>query len=377
MNEEFPKSDRGNLAPVAVRNVRLRDFRNYASLDLQLGEGLNILYGQNAQGKTNVLEACYLLATTRLLRGSREGEGVRLGAPFAELSLTLDPFGTELSMKLEAGRRKLARLNGMNLPRAADLIGRLPCVCFSAGDMEIVRGSPEDRRLFLDLELSQLSPAYLHHLTHYKRALDQRNALLRRAQDHAVGPDEFEIWEATLAEHGHAIRTMRMELVHELRPLATGFYAALAPSEALDIRYEPKDPWDGVTDLKEALGAARARDIARGSGSVGPHRDDLFISVDAKDARYFGSQGQQRTAVLASKLAAHRRQRDVIGSPPLLLLDDILSDLDEGRRARLVEWISSEARQAILTCTEPEAAGTKLVERANLFEVVAGTIRPQ
>jgi len=377
MNKGFQEDGGDSERSVTVRRLRMADFRNYAELDLLLAPGLSVLYGRNAQGKTNALEALYVLSTTRLLRGSRDSEAVRQGAKIARVAVDLEPFDTEIALTLEAGRRKIAQLNRISLPRAADLLGRLPCVCISALDMMVVRGSPEDRRLFLDLELSQLSPAYLNHLTHYKRALEHRNALLRRAQESRVGNEEFSIWESVLAEHGSEIRQHRMDLVAELAPLAAGFQNALAAAETLTAVYEAKDPADGSEALLDRLEEYRSRDIARGTTSAGPHRDDLAIVVDGRDARYFGSQGQQRTAVLALKLATHRRQREVRGAAPLLLLDDILSDLDEGRRARLVEWILSEARQAVLTCTEPDSAGPDLVARAQLFEVQAGTVSPR
>lgn len=377
MNKEIREQSGDCERTATVRRLRLAEFRNYSELSLELSSGLNVLFGRNAQGKTNALEALYLLSTTRLLRGSRDAEAVRQGAKSAHIAVELDPFDTEIALTLEAGRRKLAQLNRMSLPRAADLLGRLPCVCISAFDMMIVRGSPEDRRLFLDIELSQLSPAYLNHLTHYKRALEQRNALLRRAQDSTVGREEFAVWESVLAEHGSEIRQLRLALVTELAPLVAGFQTALAAAESLSVNYEAKDPADGPTALLDRFDQHRSRDIARGTTSIGPHRDDLAIIIEDRDARHFGSQGQQRTAVLALKLATHRRQQEIRGTAPLLLLDDILSDLDEGRRARLVEWIISEARQAVLTCTEPDAAGPDLMARAQLFEVRAGTVRPQ
>lgn len=366
-----------SVTAISVRRLALESFRNYSRLELELGPGLNVLYGRNAQGKTNALEAIYLLSTTRLLRGSRDVEAVRQGASRASVEASLAPFDSTLSLTLEAGKRKLAQLNGMKLPRAADLIGRLPSICVSALDMEIVRGSPEDRRLFMDLELSQLSPSYLNHLTHYKRSLEQRNALLRRAQDERVREDEFAVWEEPMSEHGAAIRSMRMELISELSPLAAEHQAFLASEESLSVAYEAKDEGVDVSAIGQLLAQHRDREIARGSSNIGPHRDDLAIVVEGRDVRYFGSQGQQRTAVLALKLAAHHRQRKTSGSAPLLLLDDILSDLDEGRRRRLVEWILTEARQAILTCTEPEVAGPELLSRALLFEVISGTVTPR
>jgi DNA replication and repair protein RecF len=375
MTRISPEREGGNREGLWAAQLRLSDYRNYENLELNLDPGLNILYGHNAQGKTNVLEAIHLVATTRLLRGSRDAEAVREGAPQAVVAVQTEPFGSELSLILIPGRKKTARLNGMALPRAADLIGRLPCVSMSQGDMEIVRGSPETRRMYLDLELAQLFPAYLNHLAHYKRSLEQRNALLRRAQEFPVDDLEFEPWEGKLAEHGAAIREARRSLVQQLGPLAQDVQASLAGREEFRLEYEVKDDFFFSQELQEQLERTRRLDAARGVTQLGPHRDDLAIQVAGRDARYFGSQGQQRTAVLALKLGniLHRLAQE--GQAPLLLLDDVLSDLDAGRRARLVEWILAHARQAVLTCNEPEAAGQELLQKAALFQVRSGTVQ--
>lgn len=374
MTKESLEKQGGNFAGVGVANLRLHGYRNYRELDLELSPGLNVFYGRNAQGKTNLLEALYLLSSTRLLRGSKDAEAILEGESQARVSAELFPSRSEIAIVLEAGKRKIASLNRVGLPRAADLIGRLPSTCISAFDMEIVRGSPDARRLFLDLELSQLSVAYLNHLAAYKRALEHRNALLRRAQEENVEDLEFESWEAALAERGTAIRTARRELVSALTPHAQNIQSALALEEPLRLVYEPKDAAQGPEEAQSALKSGRARDIARGSTSTGPHRDELAILVEERDARYFGSQGQQRTSVLALKLAASLHFQDTKGEKPLLLLDDILSDLDEGRRRRLIEWIATHARQALLTCTEPSAAGEALLKDAALFRVENGRI---
>lgn len=362
---------------MSVRMLRLSQFRNYERLELCLGEGLNVLFGQNAQGKTNALEALYFLATTRLLRGSRDSEAIRRGASMARVSATLEPFETEIALAIEPGRRKIAQLNGVGLPRASDLIGRLPCICVSAFDMQIIRGEPAERRLFLDLELSQLSPSYFNHLAHYKRALEQRNALLRRAQEESVSPMSFEPWEAVLAEHGAALRIARRDLVEKIRPVARSLHGEISEAEHLEISYIGKDEAQTSDELAEDLVSGRAREIARGSTLIGPHRDDLALMLGEVEARSFGSQGQQRTAVLALKLATYLHQTEAQGEPPLLLLDDMLSDLDESRRQHLVGWVLEHAKQAVLTCTEPEAAGPRLLERAGLFHVVDGKVEAQ
>lgn len=368
----FPDKNEG--CGFGVRRVCLDAFRNYISLDVELASGFNVLAGANAHGKTNFLEALHLVATTRLLRGMRDAEAILDGGEHASIRVELAGGRTNLEVQLTRGVRKRALINGVGVPRAADLLGRLPCVSLTVLDLPIVHGEPSGRRLFLDLELSQLFPAYLRHLTLYKRALEQRNALVRAARERMVGADEYEPWELPLAEHGVALREARERYVERVVPHAVEVHAAMGHGEGLSLRYTPRDTAIGAQSLAEALERSRAVDIVRGGTSVGPHRDDLTIEIAGRDARLFGSQGQQRTAVVALKMATLEVARSELGSPPLLLLDDILSDLDESRRAKLVERALERAGQAVLTCTEASAAGPMILERAAVFEVVAGTL---
>lgn len=359
-----------------VDRVILEAFRNYSTLDLCLGSGFNLFVGPNAQGKTNFLEALYLVSTTRLLRGQRDAEAVFQTKDRASVIVELFGSGTRLGVSLERGVRKRASLNGLNLPRAADLLGRLPCVCVSSADMEIVRGDPSERRLFLDLELSALFPAYLRHLTLYKRALEQRNALLRDSREWPRSPELFETWEEQMAHHGASIREARDMFVGRLEPDAQEVHANLGNGERLQISYVRRDETTDEAALLAALAQCRNNDIARGGTSVGPHRDDLAIEIDDKEARLFGSQGQQRTSVIALKLAHLKLVCEELGRPPLLLLDDIFSDLDQHRRELLVETVLKNAGQTVLTCTEASAAGHEILERARVFNVKAGEVTP-
>jgi DNA replication and repair protein RecF len=357
-----------------VASVELQSFRNYDALSVDLDSGFNVVAGPNAQGKTNFLEALYLLSTTTLLRGQRDSEAILEGRSQATVTAELIGGRTQLGIVLEAGIRKRATLNGLKLPRASDLIGRLPCVCVSSLDLAIVRDEPSDRRHFLDLELSALFPAYLRHLAVYKRALEQRNALLRDSRECPQPPEVFETWEEQIATGGAAIRQARTGYVRDLSPIAAERHALMGEGELLDLVYVPKDQAWSADDLRLALDRCRSQDIGRGGTSVGPHRDDLLIQVAGREARLFGSQGQQRTSVIALKLATLELLREKLGSPPMLLLDDILSDLDERRRALLVEIVLTQAGQTVLTCTEAASAGPDILGRAKVFEVRAGKI---
>jgi DNA replication and repair protein RecF len=358
---------------LGLERLRLKNFRNYLEVEVSLDERLNLIVGRNGQGKTNLLEAIYLLSTTQLLRGQRDHEAILDTANAFHVEGDLLGGSTSVAMSLERGARRRAFLNGLKLPRAADLLGRLPSGCISALDLEIVRGEPSERRHFLDIELSSLSPRYLGHLAKFKRALEQRNSLLRQAREMTVSDAMFEPWEEQLSEHGEEIRERRRAYVDELGPLTANFQNRLGEGEALSLEYDLHDD----DPLVMAYPATRGQDIGRGSTTRGPHRDDLIVLVDGRAARLFGSQGQQRSAVISLKLAALHVAKRQMGATPMLLLDDILSDLDERRRAVLIEIVLEHQGQAILTCTEAESAGADILSKAVIFQVNGGTVMKQ
>lgn len=341
-------------------------------MDLVPGEGINLLTGQNAQGKTSVLEAVYLVSFGRVLRGSRDVEAIEYDEEGAEVEAELLGSGTKVGMELKHGRRKRATLNGAGLPRASDLIGRLPAVCFWSGDLALAMGEPKDRRLFLDSELSQLYPGYLKQLTIYKKALEHRNALLKRAQDGWVGDAEFEVWEAQLGPAGVALREYRADWLQRVGLRAALAQEQLGVGEKLSLEYVIRDEYGA--EMARGLTEGRRRDILRGSTGVGPHRDDVSILVEGQPVKAFGSQGQQRTSVIATKLGVLDVARETLGFAPVLLLDDIFSDLDKGRRERLMEVAMQEGGQVFLTCTEEEQVGGELLDRAKVFRVDSGKV---
>jgi DNA replication and repair protein RecF len=359
-----------------VQHVSLTDFRNYRELALDLDPGFNIVQGANGQGKTNLLEALYLISTSRLLRGHKDAEAITHGCSGARVSVEISPSETKLGVKLERGVRKRATLNDLALPRASDLLGRLPCVCISTLDMEIVRGDPSERRMFLDLELSALRRAYLQHLAVYKRALEQRNSLLKEAQERHVGSHEWEVWEEQLAASGAQIRSHRREYVETIRPDVVEFHGRMGAGETIHVDYRQRDEAANEAGLREQLARCRASDTTRGSTTVGPHRDDLGILIQAAEARLFGSQGQQRTAVVAIKMATLLAMSRQCDESPLLLLDDIFSDLDPERRKSLVQIVLEAGGQSLLTCTDTHALDPELISRATMYEAAGGQVRP-
>lgn len=357
-----------------IEHLVLTDFRNYVHADLSPAPGINLISGRNAQGKTNLLESIYLLSTGRLLRSAKDGYGVREGQARAVVYGSLLGSKAEIQVELKPGVRKRAMVNGSGLPRASDLLGRLPSVTFSTQDLSIVTGEPADRRHFLDAELSQLLPSYLKHLGIYKRALEQRNALLRLARDQTVSNDIFDAWEAALALHGASLRVLRRDWIAEIEIWASASHHQLGMGEQLSMQYLAKDPAVTSVELESALKESRGLDIHRGSTGIGPHRDELEIEIAGRPAKHYGSQGQQRTAVIAIKLATLESAKQTFGAAPVLLLDDIFSDLDETRRSRLIEVAHGEGGQVFLTCTEPSQAGESIVKSAKVYRVNSGSI---
>lgn len=357
--------------PVWLRQVEVFQYRNLLPGKLEFSPRFNVIAGENAQGKTSLLEAVYLLATSQVLRGTRDSEAIQDGCESSSVKGEIEPGGTGIGIELAAGRRKRALVNGVALPRASDLIGRMPAVCFWSGDLALATGDPSDRRLMLDTELSQIYPGYLASFSQFKRALMQRNALLKAAQERTVDDEQFEGWEIQMAESGTHMREYRSRWVEALRPVAAETHAFMGQGERLEASYSVKEPGD----LATLYAAERRREIARGATLFGPHRDDLELTIDGRAVRQFGSQGQQRTAVISLKLAVLRAAQDTLGFPPLLLLDDIFSDLDEGRRHRLVESALEAGGQVFVTCTESGQAGERLIGLSQLFSVESGHVR--
>lgn len=353
-----------------VTRLELANFRNFVSAHLELERGILVLYGQNAQGKTNLLESVHWVSTTRLLRGARDAEAIRDGSDHASVSATTGS-GTVVTIELERGSRKRGRLNGASLPRAADVIGRIPTVSFGAGDLAIVQRDPSERRLFLDTSLCQIYPRYLRDLALYKRALDQRNALLKGSQIHAQPPEVYAPWEEALSVHGGALRSQRREYVAQLAEAAAETQESLCPGERLEVTYEAGAD---ESDPRGWYESRRSLDIARGTTSIGPHRDDLKIAVNHRDARYYGSQGQQRSAALSIKLASRAVASAILGEPPMLLLDDVFAELDSSRQMNVLQVAFESSEQAIVTCTDAMPLRSALPESARWIKVVSGTL---
>ena len=372
-----------------LANISLFDFRNYAELDLPLERSTTVLFGGNAQGKTNLLEAVALTALTRSPRTQQPVELVRFGQPAARVTCAvqnedgLEELETRILMRPEgsAGRvLRQFRRNGRDCG-AAELGGRLRVVLLWPDDIQLITGTGEGRRRFLTTLLSQLDRAHAHAMSRYQHLLEQRNALLRGIRDGSQPVGQLDYWTATLARVGAQIMVDRQRRVLELQPLAAAFHRELTDDrERLDLRYRPAGARIGeapvelvAQQLEAAMVAAREEEIARGQTAVGPQRDDLEVWLDDRDARQFASQGQQRSAVLSVKLAELHYLAEATGEQPILLLDDVMSELDPGRRERLLAALEP-GPQALISAADLHDLPQSVLEHAAVLRVEHGTI---
>ena len=352
-----------------VHTITFTDFRNLQNSIHELAGGLNILYGDNAQGKTNFLEAAYICATGRSQRGSSDREMIRFGQKQAHVSVESDD-GTRIDVHLSRDGKKRAAVNHAPVRRLGDLFGNMLTVVFSPEDLKLIKSGPGERRRFIDIELCQLNRVYYYELQQYYRALKQRNNLLREIRRHNASKDTLPVWDHQLAEYGQKISKRRAIFLEMLNPIAAEIHAQItSQKESLNIGYDPDTP---PHLLEEALSKNHEKDITQGSTSAGIHRDDLIFSINGIDCRVYGSQGQQRTASLSAKLAEVRFIRKHKGHDPVLLLDDVLSELDKDRQRFLLE--SMEHIQIIMTCTGAEDILKKTPAGSKIMRVTDGRV---
>jgi DNA replication and repair protein RecF len=350
---------------VHVRTLWLTDFRSYTSAELDLAPGLTAVVGANGEGKTNLLEALAWLATLSSFRSAPTEALVRRGAPFAIVRALAERDGRELLVEaqLQPNGRNRVLVNRQPLRRARDLLGSLQVTVFTPDDLEIVKDGPGERRRFLDDALVALHPRNDGLRADVDKVLRQRNALLRQAAGRLDEGAAFtlDVWDERLSDSGEALAAARADLLERMRPVLAATYDTLAREPAeVTARYDA--PWRD-TGLAAALRAARAADVRRGVSTVGPHRDDIVFTIEGAPARTYASQGEQRTLALALRLAVHDVVTDTSGSPPVLLLDDVFSELDPDRGAALLAHLP--AGQTLLTTASglPPGADPQVVMR--------------
>lgn len=339
----------------------LQDFRNVNEAELWPAEGVNILYGDNAQGKTNVLEAIWLFTGGKSFRGSKDSELVKLDAGSAYAAAEFFAEGREQQAEIRIEKRRAVTLNGNPQPAANRLTGHFCAVVFSPDHLSLIKEGPEGRRRFMDAAYCQLRPAYVKVLAGYLRALSQRNALLKSWRLNPDG-DMLEVWDTRLAALGSQVIAARRQYLEWLSACAGPIYEGLSGGkEQLAIAYEPEKGYRGFSmeqleqSLREQLCRQRPIDIEAGYTTKGPHREDLQVQISGLSARTFGSQGQQRSAVLALKLGEATVLRQQTGEQPVVLLDDVMSELDVARQDYIINHI--EGWQVFITCCDPSSVG--------------------
>lgn len=376
-------------ASMKLAHLSLSNFRNYSRLELELPPGSTVFQGDNAQGKSNLLEAVYYLATSRSLRAESDAELVNKGSAepylrvYGKVERSDGSLELEVSLSLsEHGVQKRIRVNGIPR-RASDLVGRLKVVIFSPEDIELVYGSPSLRRRYLDITCSQMDGRYLRALQRYNKVLAQRNSLLRLIAEGRAQKDELGFWSKELISNGAYLVEQRRGLVAALGELARSIHSDLTQAqELLEVHYLPSlslAPGTNRTDIEAAFAGALEsgleKEIAQGVTLAGPHRDDASFIVNSLDVGSFGSRGQQRTVALALKLAESSFMRSQAGEPPLLLLDDVLSELDSRRRAQLLGALRGD-EQVLITTTDLDHFLPDFLAKASLFRVANGQIEP-
>lgn len=355
-----------------IRSIELKNFRNYENLEISFDEGTNILFGDNAQGKTNILEAAYMSGTTKSHKGSRDREMIRFGEEEAHLKTVVVRGGREyqIDMHLKKNRAKGIAIDKIPIKKASELFGILNIVFFSPEDLNIIKNGPAERRRFLDSELCQLDRIYLADLTNYNKILAQRNKLLKDMIYRPSLSDTLPVWDMQLIETGKKIIRRRKQFVDELREIVSDIhYRISGGKEELFLKYEPN-----IDDIffEDELSRAKEKDKKLCQTSVGPHRDDLLFSIGDVDIRKYGSQGQQRTSALSLKLSEIELVRKSISDTPVLLLDDVLSELDSSRQNYLLNNISDT--QTIITCTGLDEFVKNRFTVNRVFEVIAGHV---
>ena len=385
-----------------IKSLELENFRNYGSLSMNFDSGTNILYGDNAQGKTNILEAIYLSATTKSHKGSKDKDIVNFNAQEAHIRTYVEKDGLEhrVDMHLRKNKSKGIAINGQKIKKAADLLGLLNVVFFSPEDLSIIKNGPAERRRFVDMELCQLDNVYLYNLNNYNKIVNQRNKLLKELYFNPSLKDTLSVWDDQLINYGIKIIARRIEFIKQLNEIIFDIHKRLSGGkEELTVVYEPDV---AVIDYENQLVMNRDRDIKLKQTTIGPHRDDVSFMVkkiadneshgidnesevvknenfgnndfkdNAIDIRKFGSQGQQRTAALSLKLSEIELVKKITNDTPLLLLDDVLSELDSNRQNYLLNSISDI--QTIITCTGLEEFVNNRFEINRVFRVSNATV---
>lgn len=335
-----------------IKKIRLQNFRNYEDEEFEFEKNFNIIYGDNAQGKTNIIEAIYLSSIGRSFRTKKDSELIKIGKEKAIIELEYERIDREGNIRIEIDNKKIFFLNGIKQKKLSDIIGKVHIVLFNPDDINIIKEGPSQRRKFLDIMISQLKPNYLHILNTYLKTVEQRNIYLKQIKVENKPEEMLEIWDIRLAELSEKIykyRSYYMQKISEkIKDIHNNITNCGNLGENIEILY--LNNGENQEDFYNNLKNSRKTDIKKGFTSTGVHRDDFKILINNKDVESYGSQGQQRTSVLSLKLSELEIIYDEIGEKPILLLDDFMSELDEKRRVNFIDTINDN--QVFITCTD-------------------------
>ena len=332
-----------------IKNIKIKNFRNYEQEEIKLEKNINIFYGKNAQGKTNIIEAIFLCSLGKSFRAKKDNEMIKLNEQNAIVEIEYEKSDRDGKIKIEIGNKKNIYLNGIKIKKLSELLGNLNIVIFTPDDIGILKGGPQNRRRFLDIMISQLRPNYMHVLNLYLKTIEQRNNYLRQIKEEHKDENLLEIWDEKLAEYAIKIYEYRKEFIEKIIKKINIIHQNITNGEE-KIELEYITECDDKEKYLELLKQRRKLDIIKGFTTKGIHRDDFMIYINKKEIKIFGSQGQNRTAMLSLKLAELQVIYDEIGEYPILLLDDFMSELDKTRRKNFLENI--EGTQVIITGTE-------------------------
>ncbi|CAM4380528.1 recombinase RecF [Bacillus manliponensis] len=365
-----------------IKELQLQNYRNYEKLALSFEDNVNVIIGENAQGKTNLMEAIYVLAMAKSHRTSNDRELIRWDEEYGKIKGRVQKRSNSMSLELNISKKgKKAKLNELEQQKLSQYIGEMNVVMFAPEDLNLVKGSPQVRRRFLDMELGQIAPVYLYELSQYQKVLTQRNHLLKKMQGNASEEAMLDVFTLQLIEHGVKILQKRFEFLKLLQEWAAPIHRGISRGlEELEIVYKPSLDVSESMDLTkikevyyESFQSVKQREVFRGTTLIGPHRDDLQFFVNGKNVQVFGSQGQQRTTALSLKLAEIELIYSEVNEYPILLLDDVLSELDDYRQSHLLGTIQGKV-QTFVTTTSVDGIEHDTLKQAKTIHVTSGTV---
>lgn len=356
-----------------IDSLELSKYRNYENLNISFDPGITILYGDNAQGKTNILEALYIAGTTKSHRGSKDKDIIKFDEEEAHIRLKTkkNDIGHKIDVHLRKNKNKYIAIDGISIKKSGELLGLINMIFFSPEDLSIIKNGPSQRRRFMNLELCQLNKLYFYNYINYNKALEQRNTLLKQIASDNKLKDTLDIWDDYIIQYGTEVIKERQHFIDRLNEIVKVIHDHLTGGrEKIEIKYEKNV---SIEDYEKVLQKKRDIDMRYQSTQTGPHRDDMCFYINGIDVRTYGSQGQQRTAALSLKLAEIELVKSIINDTPVLLLDDVMSELDSNRRNYLLESIKDI--QTVVTCTGYDDFIKSRLTIDKIYEVINGSIK--